>query len=91
MLKILCLNFSWFYIFRDDSVANGHVYCHSAINIKYHTDQKGVLAILALFYKTQMENYLMMDTGKYFSSSKKRDLSDNSKEDADPKKPKKQH
>ena len=32
-----------------------------------------------------------MDIGKYFSISKKRDLSDNSKEATDPKKPKKQH
>ena len=30
----------------------------------------------------------MMDIGKYFSSSKKRDLSDNSKEATDPKKAK---
>ena len=36
----------------------------------------------------QKKNYLMMDTGKYFSSSKKRDLSDNSKEATDPKKAK---
>ena len=32
-----------------------------------------------------------MGIGKYFSCSKKCDLSDNSKEDTDPKKPKKQH
>ena len=33
----------------------------------------------------QKKNYLMMDIGKYFSSSKKWNLSDNSKEDTDPK------
>ena len=36
----------------------------------------------------QKKNYLMMDIGKYFSSSKERDLSDSSMEDTDPKKAK---
>ena len=36
----------------------------------------------------QKKNYLMMDIGKYFSSSKKCNLSDNSKEATDPKKSK---
>ena len=36
----------------------------------------------------QKKNYLMMGIGKYFSSSKERDLSDNSMEDTDPKKAK---
>ena len=36
----------------------------------------------------QKKNYLMIDIGKYFSSSKKCNLSDNSKEAADPRKAK---
>ena len=57
---------------RNDSIANGRVYCHSAISK----------------YKIQKKKYLMMDVGKYFSSSRKRDLSDNSKEATDPEKAK---
>ena len=36
----------------------------------------------------QKKNFLMIDIGKYFSSSKKRNLSDNSQETTDPKKAK---
>ena len=46
-------------------------------------DSKGILVILVLFYKVQKKNYLMMDIAKYFSSSKKRDLRDSSKEGID--------
>ena len=46
------------------------------------------MAVLVLFYKIQNKNYLMIYIGKYFSRSKKHHLSDNSKEEIDPKKAK---
>ena len=76
--------------FHNGNIVNRCIYCHSAISIKY-IDLKGILVILVLFYKIQKKNYLMMNIGKYFSSSKNAIAVTFLRKPQILKKPKKQH
>ena len=49
----MCLKSNLNNFSRNNNAANGRVYCHKVINIKYYIDEKGILAILILFYKKE--------------------------------------